>query len=157
MATKVKSAPPKASGSGGLNRMAGKKVFFSGNFDRVQYGLVDDLTGMIRAQQGKVVKKLDASVDYLVLSDLSGGKTVQKQAAALNAKGATIQILEADAFMQMLALSAEEVLQLIRAGDADTFGKFFGSSFIHTYHYQKSPPPRFTFTGENFDGLDLTK
>ena len=76
-----------------LNRLAGKKVVFSGKFD---YGVELRLKAMAQAQQGTVLDDLTDKVDYLVLADLNAGKTIQKKAASLNApRGATIQVINA--------------------------------------------------------------
>ena len=73
--------------SGVLNRLSGKRLVFSGKFG---YGVEESLKALAEAQQGTVCDDLDAKVDYLVLPDLGTGKTIQKKALSLNAKGAAI-------------------------------------------------------------------
>jgi uncharacterized protein YjbI with pentapeptide repeats len=132
--------------SGVLNRLAGKKFVFGGKFS---YGIGEWLKSVAEAQQGAVADDLDAKVDYLVLADMNSGKTIQKKALALNAKGATIQVIDADAFKQMAEPTAEEVLALLRAGEAATYTQFWRPGAYlrqakHTYH------------SENLKGCDLS-
>jgi NAD-dependent DNA ligase len=70
--------------SGVLNRLAGKKLVFSGKFS---YGVEDALKALAEAQQGTVCDDLNDKVDYLVLADLSAGKTIQKKALTINGRG----------------------------------------------------------------------
>ena len=135
-------------------RLAGKKVHFAGKFP---YGAKDRLAAMAEAQQGKIVEELDHSVDFLVLQDIAGGKTVQKKASALNASGAAVQTIDADAFEKLVEPTPDEVLTLIRGGKsfAGVLARALGSSGAHFYHYGQALQPRFTFTGEDFTGLNL--
>jgi len=136
-----------------LNRLAGKKVLFNGKFG---YGTQEWMQAMAEAQQGVVVDDLDAAVDYLVLPDLSAGKTVQKKAQSLNAKGATIQVMDVAAFMTLVDPSPTEILALIRGGKtgAPILAKLFGTNA--RFRMRHTTPAELTFTGENFDGVDLS-
>lgn len=127
-----------------LNRLSGKTLLFSGKFD---YGVADALKALAEAQQGTVCDDLHGKVDYLVLADLSAGKTIQKKAASFNAKGATIQVLDADGFRDLAEPTDDEILALLRAGEAETFAKTRGSRF-----YQASAS-RCTFHAEDFSGV----
>jgi hypothetical protein len=62
--------------AGVLNGLLGKKVLFQGRFD---YGVRERLQAMAESQQGLIAKDLNASVDYVVLANLSGGKGAQKK------------------------------------------------------------------------------
>lgn len=124
--------------SGVLNRLAGKKVVLSGRFS---YGVKERLQALAEAQQAKVVDDLSDKVDYLVVADLSGGKTMQKKAMTLNGKGASIQTLDADAFGQLVEPTDDEVIELVRAGITD---------LIVTHRGQSR-----TIQSENFDRLKL--
>ncbi len=137
-----------------LTRLLGKKVFFNGKFD---HGVKERLTGMVDAQQGVVVEELDESADFLVLRDLSGGKTIQKLALSLNANGAGIQTIDADAFEKMVVPTEEEALLLIRGGkaNADLFKKAVGADARQLRYPHQTFAPLFTFAGENFDNLEL--
>ena len=99
-----------------LCRLAGRKVVFSGKFG---YGVEDALKAMATAQRAAVLDDLTDKVDYLVLADLSGGKTIQKKATSLNAKGAAIQVIDADAFRQLVKPTEEELTALLKDGDAE--------------------------------------
>jgi NAD-dependent DNA ligase len=76
-----------------LTAMLGKKIVFNGKF---AFREQERLAALTEGQQGIVLEDLDSSVDYLVLADATAGKTIQKKAASLNAKGATIQVLDAN-------------------------------------------------------------
>ena len=138
-----------------LNRLLGKTVCLQGKFD---YGVKERLGAMAEAQQGLIAEALDKSVDYLVIASLSGGKTVQKQALSLNAKGASIQVIDADGFEKLVTPTNEEVLAMIRGGGgkpaAEVLAKVKGNR--QTYYYHAQQKPDFSFTDESFDGLDLS-
>jgi len=135
--------------SGVLNRLAGKKFVFSGKFD---YGVEDTLKALADAQQGTVKDDLDDKVDYLVVPDLSAGKTIQKRALSLNGKGAAIQVIDADDFKKMSEPTEDEILALLRAGESETYTTIRGPA--HYYQYLATPP-RFNFHSENLNGISL--
>lgn len=112
--------------SGILNRCAGKRFVFNGKFE---YGAEDSLKAIARAQQGTVKDDLDDKVDYLVLADATAGKTIQKKAASLNGKGASIQVIDVDAFKKLAEPTEEEFLALLRAGESATYAIIRGSSY----------------------------
>ena len=97
-----------------LHRLLGKRVAFQGKYPGDDQAL---LSGISESQQGLVVEELDASVDYLVVPDLPVGKTLQKRVDALNAKGAAVQVLDADGFRALVRPTDDELVQLMR-GDA---------------------------------------
>ncbi len=136
-----------------LSKLLGKKVCLQGKFDR---GDRERLVELIEAQQGTVAEDLDATVDFLVLPDLSAGKTMRKKAQSLNAKGAAIQVQCADAFKMTIEPTREQVLELIRSGkeSAAIFAKAVGT-VAYRYH-RAAQAAHWTFTGENFDGADLS-
>ncbi len=112
--------------SGVLNRLAGKRLIFSGKFG---YGVEESLKAMAGAQQGTLSDDLDDKVDYLVLADLSAGKTIQKKALALNGKGANIQIVDADGFKKLAEPTDQEILALLRAGESGAYAKMCRPAF----------------------------
>lgn len=133
--------------SGVLNRLAGKKIVFSGKFG---YGAEEALKALAEAQRGIVGEELDAKTDYLVVADLSGGKTIQKKAMALNGKGATIQVIDSDGFRQLAEPTADEILALLRAGEAETYAKIAGH---RPYHWNQ--PPRTSIHGVDLSAATL--
>jgi uncharacterized protein YjbI with pentapeptide repeats len=139
-----------------LNKLANKTVYLAGRFDR---GVKERLIELVEAQQGTLVVVLNARTHYLVIADLAAGKTVQKEAATFNAKkGAAIQTIDADAFLQLLQPAPAEMIQLIHNGaaSAETFNKAIGGRggyFMHKVN--RGNLPLIIVTGENFDGLDL--
>ena len=58
---------------------------------------------MAEAQQATVLDDLSDKTNYLVLADLTAGKTIQKKAMSLNGKGAAIQVMDAVAFRDFLS------------------------------------------------------
>ncbi len=151
-----------------LNRLLGKKVAIEGFKGRMGDIARNGLKAITEAQQGIVVDDLDKSVDYLVLADVSAGKTVQKQAIAFNAKGANIQVIDATAFKSMVEPTADEVLALIRAGGPNNAAVLYKSlNGAKGYYFRVSicagisrmarpQVPHFTFVTEKFDGVDLS-
>ena len=142
-----------------LNRLAGKTIAFSGKFGSGYKG-EPSLKAMAEAQQGTVVEDLSAKVDYLVLPDLTAGKTVQKKALQLNGKGAAIQIIDADAFCKLAEPTDEELLALLRAGDSETLTKVrractFRSANLDEIKLDNIRLSDFTFVGCSFVGAEL--
>jgi uncharacterized protein YjbI with pentapeptide repeats len=133
-----------------LQRLAGKKVVFSGKFG---YGDEERLTAMAKAQQGTVLDDLSDKVDYLVLDDLNAGKTIQKKAVSLNAKGAAIQVVEADAFREMIKPAEDELLALLKAGKQ---GAEALNCFMEGHSGQGVSPGAPRLVGARLDGLDLS-
>ena len=137
----------KRQGSGVLNRLAGKKLVFSGQFG---YSDEESLKAMAEAQQGKVVDDLNASVDYLVLPHAGAAMTIQKKALALNGKGASIQVIEADDFRKLAEPTSVEVLELLRSGRSETYAKLHGLMY-----YLGRRSPKSVYQSENLDGVKL--
>jgi len=142
----------KRQAGGVLARLAGKTVCFQGKFG---WGEKDRLRALAEAQQGVIIDELDASVTHLVLPDLTAGKTVQKKAASLNAKGAAIQVLAANDFETFAKPTSQEVVALLRSGPAaaplveKVLGSAVGYSFRHNASAQQ-------VIGEDFSKLDMT-
>jgi uncharacterized protein YjbI with pentapeptide repeats len=137
----------KRQGAGALNRLAGKKLVFSGKFG---YGVEDCLKAMAEAQQGKILDDLDAATDYLVLADASAGKTIQKNAVTLNGKGASIQVIDADAFRKVAEPTEAEILELLRAGQCETYAKLHGPHYL-----LYGQPAKITYRAEDLGGAKL--
>src|SRR5262249_22915359 len=133
-----------------LNRLAGKKLVFDGKFG---YGALDSLKAMADAQQGTVRDDLDAKMDYLVLADVSASKTIQKKAMSLNAKGASIQVIDADAFKTLVEPTDEEIVALLKAGESETYTKTRGPR----HYYVTAQPPTRTIASEDFGAAHLEK
>ncbi len=134
----------------GLNRLAGKKVVFNGKF---AYGEEERLKAMAEAQAGTLTEDLDAKTDYLVLADLNAGKTIQKKVVSLNGKGATIQVIDVEEFKKLAEPTEQEILEMLRSGEAEIFNKIFPRSY---YHYAlRTKSPRFNLQGENLNAVNL--
>jgi uncharacterized protein YjbI with pentapeptide repeats len=138
----------KRQGAAGLDRLAGKRLVFSGKFG---YGVEEALKAMAAAQQGKVADDLDAKTDYLVLADANAGKTIQKKAVALNGKGATIQVIDADAFRQLAEPTAAEILELLRSGQSQTYTRLQGPRSYRG----PGQPAAITYQSESLRGATL--
>jgi hypothetical protein len=140
----------KRQGAAGLVRLAGKRLVFSGKFG---YGVEDSLKAMATAQQGKVADDLDAKTDYLVLADANAGKAIQKKAVALNGKGATIQVIDADGFRKLAEPTEAEILELLRSGRSEIYAKLSGS-----VHYPvPGKPVKITYHAEDLNSAKLRK
>jgi uncharacterized protein YjbI with pentapeptide repeats len=126
--------------------LAGKKLVFSGKF---AYGVEDSLKAIAEAQQGKLLDDLDTTTDFLVLADANAGKTIQKRAVALNAKGAAIQVIDADALRKLAEPTAAEILELLRTGQSDVYAKIRGP--VHFFHVP-GQSAIVTYHAENLNG-----
>jgi len=137
---------------GVLTALAGKTVFFSGKFE---WGEENRLTLMAQAHQGSIAKDLSPKVDYLVLADPAAGKTIQKKAASLNAKGAQIQAINIADFEAIVTITQAQVLSLLRGGKEQAELLARAMPFKHAYIHGTSTPAM-TIAAENFDDCDLT-
>ena len=137
-----------ATATSGLDRLRGRTVVFSGKF---QYGHEDQLRAMAEAQGATVAEDLDKSSDYLVLPELATGKTIQKKAMSLIAKGATIQVIDAADFRKLVEPTQEELVALLRRGSK--FANLFNKILVD--HAPFHGRHKFELSGENFDGVDL--
>lgn len=136
-----------------LKRLLGQTICFAGKFG---WGVQDRLQKLAEAQQGIVVEDLDPSVNLLVLPDLNSGKTVQKKAASLNAKGASIQVIDAYDFEKRVTPDLAEITALLHSGPSgrDVLAKLSlgaGVSFRPT-----GIQVAFTIVGEDFSKHDLS-
>jgi uncharacterized protein YjbI with pentapeptide repeats len=136
---------------GVLKRLAGKKVVFSGRFD---WGQEDQLKLLAKAHGGTPLDDLDSSVDYLILRDLAAGKTVQAKAQKLNAKGASIQTMDAETFEKTFVPTDAETVELIRSGPEAAEVIAIVTSGRRGFH--SMTPPQRTFSEERFDFTDLS-
>jgi uncharacterized protein YjbI with pentapeptide repeats len=136
-----------------LKKLPGKKLFFNGKFD---YDGEERLSTLAKAQGGTVVKVLDGKVDYLVLADLSAGKTIQKKVMTLNAKGAAIQVIDEAAFLETFRPSQDQLLALLQQGRRAAKALAMMAPRIPKYnhHGASSECPR--VIGAKLDGLDLS-
>jgi uncharacterized protein YjbI with pentapeptide repeats len=142
----------KKKGASALNRLAGKRVVFSGKF---AYGVEETLKAMAEAQQATVLDDLTDKVDYLVLADLSAGKTIQKKATSLNAKGAAIQVMEPAAFRELVKPTEDELLAILQDGTRGAEAlRAAAPSVSHRDDGVAPECPR--LVGARLDGLDLS-
>ena len=72
---------------------------------------------MTQVQQGSVLDDLDDKIDFLVVSDLNGSKTIQKKAMTLNGKGAAIRVIDADGCKKLVEPTEADILALLRTGE----------------------------------------
>ncbi|HEY2585333.1 MAG TPA: pentapeptide repeat-containing protein [Tepidisphaeraceae bacterium] len=136
-----------------LKRLLGQTICFSGKFG---WGVQDRLQKLAEAQQGLVVETLDASVNLLVLPDLNSGKTVQKKAASLNAKGASIQVIDADDFEKRVTPDLAEFIALLHSGPSarEVIAKIF--STIRPHASLGAVQPAFLIASESFADHNLS-
>ncbi len=136
--------------TGVLNRFAGKKLVFNGKFG---YGVEASLKALAEAQKGTVRDDLDEKAHYLVLADLSAGKTIQKKVMSLNGKGAAIQVIDADAFTKLAEPTDEEILALLRGGESEIFAKIY--RWTGRRNQVNAKPAKTRFHSETLRGLKL--
>src|SRR5262249_7224715 len=72
-------------------------------------------------------------------------------AMGLNAKGASVQVIDADAFKKLAEPTDEEVVALLKAGESETYAKVHGPS---RYRFGSQSPSR-TIHSEDFSGVKL--
>lgn len=156
-----------------FNKLAGKRVVLEGQFG-YQDGDRASWETLVKLHQGKVVDALHANTDFLVVPELGKGKTAQKKAASLNARGAAIQTLDLQAFQAVVGPAAESVVALLRAGsegvaelrkwlelDARTCGHstytFTAQGIVNTTTHVAPVIQGETFRGVVLAGLDMTR
>ncbi len=117
------------------DRLAGKKLVFQGKFFMsagvFSWAADEWLRQLVHAQQGTVCDELDEAIDYLVIPDLNGQKTAQRKAAALNKKGASIQVLDMAGLRAIAEPTADDLTAALRAGDADLVQALHVETFHH--------------------------
>jgi uncharacterized protein YjbI with pentapeptide repeats len=148
---KKKGAAVSSGDSAPFKRLAGKKVLFVGKFD---WG-VDRLKVLAREHGATLAKDLNANVDYLVLPDVTSNKGVRAQAQKLNAKGAAIQILDAGDFGEAVKLTEEEIIAVMRRGNAKA-ADLLGEA-LYDFRFRGSGKRVYAIeiTGQSFAGLKL--
>ncbi len=114
---------------GVLDRMAGKTVLFRCNFLE---GQVDYLHALVTAHQGKIVSELNATVDCLVLDEQCDDPAIRQQLAALQAKGAAIEVLRPAELAELLRPTDEDLCELIRSGNVGPNSTLFRKSYYES-------------------------
>src|SRR5947199_384177 len=99
-----------------LKALLGKKVMFQGKFGRSWEQVREQLEAKAEAQQGLITDKLDKDLDILVVPELPAGQTIQKKVQTLNAKGASIQLMDAESFAKTVHPTDAEMAELMRRG-----------------------------------------
>jgi uncharacterized protein YjbI with pentapeptide repeats len=103
-----------------LQRFAGKTLYFSGQSNKPWRR--DGASGVIHAEGGKIVKKITADLDYLVLCDGADHAADRQKAEKLNQVGARIHIFAEEDFFQRLAPDRDFALALFREGGENLRG-----------------------------------
>ena len=160
IAAKLQGGPavppaPAAGTSNILNALQGKKVTFQGRFSRLNKYRLKRMEIVAEAQQAKIVQDVTGDVNYVVVVDLGEGKAAQAKAVALNAKGAGIQVIDADAFEKLITPTMDQVVRMIRGAkdNAPLLSKATGGT---ASHFVMNRGPTYTISSENFDALDLS-
>src|SRR5690348_16344871 len=122
-----------------LSRLKGKKVVFGGKFG---YGEKDQLAALARMQSATIAEDLEPNCDYLVIPDMTRSKTVQKKAQSLNSKGASIRIVDAGDFKQLVEPSVEDILAMLRRGTKAS--ELFNTAVVE--HFSRSYKPQWTIS-----------
>lgn len=109
-----------------LNRLANKSVMYHGK--KFYYEQIETVKELTEFQQGRLLDKFSSSIDYLILDDLSQNKTLQQKVATLNAKGASIQVLDFNQFEQQFQPTDDDLWAVIQDGKAEEQKAIFGGS-----------------------------
>ncbi len=136
-----------------LKALLGQKVFFNGKFSR---GQEDFLRNLAEAQQAVIADDLDASVTHLVLAEISGGKTIQKKASSLIAKGASIQVMDAADFEKLVKPTTDQIIAMLRSKpEHDLLGKVFSPTHAYRFFMNRKISADHTIVGEDFSNADF--
>jgi len=115
--SKSKSAAKGAKNAGQVaQRFAGQSFVVSGKFD---YRLPPERVKELLTYEGaKIQDELDTTTRYLVQGQTRAGttSTAEKKALQLNAKGASIQVLDRDGLLDLIALDGDAFCSWLRAG-----------------------------------------
>jgi uncharacterized protein YjbI with pentapeptide repeats len=99
-------------GCWGPPKLLNKTVCISGRLEQWE---LEQALERVHAEGGEGVDKVTAMLDYLVVGQEKSGRpsVLEKQAIALNEKGARIAILEEAAFLKLLSPTREELLAVL--------------------------------------------
>ncbi|MBS0202291.1 MAG: pentapeptide repeat-containing protein [Planctomycetes bacterium] len=97
-------------------KLAGKTIVFAGRFEKWGSLTQDSLQAQVTTEGGTVADKLAANTDFLVLKEITGASSHEKKVAQLNAKGASIAVLDAGQLHAMLTPTGDEVQAMLQAG-----------------------------------------
>ncbi len=98
-------------------KFAGKSFHFAGKFDRYTPRDRETLERVVTTLGGTLSEKLDASISFLVVTTATGSSSHEQKVVKLNAKGASIRVLEPGAILPQLIPSEEEFFALILSGE----------------------------------------
>lgn len=98
-------------------KFQGQVFCFAGRFEKYGWGISRDwLERYVLNEGGTITEKLDAAASYLVLKEVTGTSTHEKKVAQLNAKGASISVIDPEQLRQMVTPTNAEVEAMLRAG-----------------------------------------
>ncbi len=132
------------------DRLKKKTVCFNGKFD---WGVRERLSALAKENGASIAKDLNARVGMLVVPDISGAKTIQKKVQSLNARGAAIQLLDADDFSTQVAPTDDEIVAVMKRGAKGA--KLFQDAIAHYARRAMGKQPTRIIAGESFIGADL--
>jgi uncharacterized protein YjbI with pentapeptide repeats len=135
------------------DRLAGKKVCFQGKFE---YGARERMGVLARAHGAVLSDELNAKVDLLIVPDTAGAKGVQSKALALNAKGASIQVVGADDFAKQVDPTDEEVIRALKLGGTTAVINLFNNAISASYTSYTTGAIKRRIASESFAGCDLS-
>ncbi len=134
-----------------------QKFFFAGRFEQYhwQFG-IKHLENYVKNEGGKIVTKLDASVDYLLIKVAKGNSSHEKLAAKLNSQGANIKTITPEQLRKMIHPSVADALALFQLGRD---GQIRLGKLLETLNWQPSSTdynaPPFAVSGLSFKGQKL--
>lgn len=101
-----------------LNRLAGKQLAFDGEFPFQRLGVLKEAA---KAHGGTIQKGVTKETSYLVLPDSNANSPMEQKVLSLNGKGGKIDVIDDAQFTDMLQPTDDELTDLLRAGDSDSF------------------------------------
>jgi uncharacterized protein YjbI with pentapeptide repeats len=125
-------------------RLKGKTFAFTGRLI-----FKKQVLAWIKREGGKHVSNVTDKVDYLVVGEKRGKAPTgeEQKAARLNQKGAHIQSIDEEGFVQLLELSVEEAVAMLRAGPKgckrwELFQQEWAEYVRSAWHRIDAPVPR---------------
>jgi len=137
-------------------KLSGKTIVFAGRFEKWGKLTLENMERWVRREGATIVDAVSATVDFLVMKDAKGSSSHEKKVMQLNAKGASIRVMDTSEFAMMLTPSSEEVQGLLLAG-ADGHALLADRLKFAGYHPESAVRGQrpFTAVGLNLAGQEI--
>lgn len=141
-------------------KLAGKSFHFAGRLATLSGCSYEDFPVVAREQGAVVHDDLTSSVQYLVVGELNPTSGIEKKAAKLNDKGASIQTITAESFLEMLLPTTEQVRALLVSGDEGQRRLDHMLNVVWRFNSKwrdKVTYPTYDCQGIDLHGIDITR